>query len=93
MLESSPRNDAPSRREFVNAATAMVGTLLGSAPALGASRLSPNDLIRTAGVGLRGGRSSHIAADEDIDSNHVELAGSNGSLATRDVLEGQGAIV
>ena len=64
-----------TRREFVRAAAASTaGASMLGAPALAAGRLSANDRIRAAVVGLRGRGRSHIAAVEKLAAKNVELA-------------------
>ncbi len=67
-------------------AAAVAAPLLG-APAIAATRLSPNDRVRAAVVGLRGRGRSHIAAVENLAGKNVELAAvcdiDEGVLASR----------
>ena len=63
---------AQSRREFVR--TAAGGAPLLGAPAVAATRLSANDRVRVAIIGLRGRGRSHFAAVEALASQNVQLA-------------------
>jgi predicted dehydrogenase len=57
-----------SRREFLAAAA------LSAAPALAASKLSPNDRIRVAIIGLRGRGRDHIKSFHELAKDNVEIA-------------------
>ena len=65
---------AHSRREFVRTAAAAGGAPLLGAPAVAATRLSANDRVRVAIIGLRGRGRSHFAAVEALASQNVQLA-------------------
>jgi predicted dehydrogenase len=58
-----------NRREFLKSSAAM----LAGAPAIAASRLSPNDRIRVALIGLRGRGRDHIQSFHELAGDNVEL--------------------
>lgn len=72
MEKASPSVHSISRRNFIHSAAASVPAM--GAPAIAATRMSPNDRIRAAIVGLRGRGRSHIAAVENLASSNVEIA-------------------
>lgn len=64
-----------SRRQFLKTSTAVAGASLIAAPAIAKSRLSANDRIRVAMVGLGGRMSSHIGCLGAMAStDNVEIA-------------------
>ena len=74
MSQRSAGSRMKSRREFVTSTASAVSAPLLGAPALAASRVSANDRIRAAIVGLRGRGRSHIQAVENLAAKNVELA-------------------
>ena len=56
-----------NRRDFLKSAAAL------TAPAIAATRLSPNDRIRVAVIGVRGRGRSHIQAFHELASDNVEI--------------------
>jgi predicted dehydrogenase len=62
--------DTATRRNFVKSTAGA----LGAAPALAASRLSPNERVRVALVGLRGRGRDLIKCFGDLDKQNVEIA-------------------
>ncbi len=74
VTDQRPSPAPRSRREFVASGTAVAAAPLLGAPALAATRHSPNDRVRAAVVGLRGRGRSHIAAVENLAEKNVELA-------------------
>ena len=65
MSESKPLS---ARREFIKTAATFA-----AAPAFAASRMSPNETVRVAVIGLRGRGRSHINAFHQLAKDNVEL--------------------
>ncbi len=63
-----------NRREFMKSSAGAAGLSALGAPAVAATRRSPNDRIRVGIIGLRGRGRSHIAAFHELADQNVEIA-------------------
>jgi predicted dehydrogenase len=72
-----------NRRTFLTTSAAAAGASMVAAPAIAASRLSPNDRIRVGMVGLGGRMHSHMAAVAQMAGDNVEIAAISDCDQTR----------